>query len=245
MQSEISPFEAGRRKENWDFWARCNCWGMQTACYFAAHRKKKSDGYFCSGRGKALWGIILAVQHILFIQGEDVVHFLLIWSLTLYFPLSHTVICLSYIGGVYKKWFPKEKQAQTGTGGFIALAVGHLISAQKVMKSLKWPKQLEFVKQFHMPEKVFLHVRTEVFKLQTQKKRNEINLFCYACFPCCEMHLSDFPWCNEFPSPFLCLISGPLARGCIQTPRRENMTHWPLPETGTGQLCQPRPCLPL
>ncbi|KAK2859537.1 hypothetical protein Q5P01_004157 [Channa striata] len=38
---------------------------------------------------------------------------------------------------------------------------------------------------------------------------------------------------------------GLLAQGCSQTPRKESMTHWPLPENGMGQLCQRRPCLPV
>lgn len=48
----------------------------------------------------------------------------------------------------------QRERTQTGTGRFIALAVGHLISAQKVMKSLKWPKQFKFVRLFHIPEKL-------------------------------------------------------------------------------------------
>jgi len=36
--------------------------------------ERKSDGYFWLR--KVLWGVILAVQDILFILGENVVHFL-------------------------------------------------------------------------------------------------------------------------------------------------------------------------
>lgn len=38
-------------KKNQGFWAECN-WGVQTACYFAVHRRK-SDGYFCSYGGRS------------------------------------------------------------------------------------------------------------------------------------------------------------------------------------------------
>lgn len=50
----------------------------------------------------------------------------------------------------------QREQSQTGTGRIIALAVDHLISVQEVMKSLRWPKQFKFVRQFHMPDKVLL-----------------------------------------------------------------------------------------
>lgn len=126
---------------------------MRMPCYFAVHRRK-SDGYLCSCRGRS-FEESPPVLHILFTR-QDVVHFLLIWSLTLYSPpfLYFYLPCL-YWGSIQEMISQREK-AQTGTGRFIALAVGHLISAQKVMKSLKWPKQFKFARQFHMPEKVLL-----------------------------------------------------------------------------------------
>lgn len=129
---------------------RSNRWGIQMASYSAVHLRK-SDGYFYWCRGRAHWGTLpLNAGHFILILADDVLHFPLIWSLTLYFPFLFIFLIL----WVYKKWFPQRERTQTGTGRFIALAVGHLISAQKVMKSLKWPKQFKFVRLFHIPEKL-------------------------------------------------------------------------------------------
>ncbi len=55
---------------------------------------------------------------------------------TLFSPFPYFYLSFLYQGSIQEMISQREK-AQTGTGRFIALAVGHLISAQKVMKSLK------------------------------------------------------------------------------------------------------------
>lgn len=92
---------------------RSNRWGIQMASYSAVHLRK-SDGYFYWCRGRAHWGTLpLNAGHFILILADDVLHFPLIWSLTLYFPFLFIFLIL----WVYKKWFPKEntlKQAQAG-----------------------------------------------------------------------------------------------------------------------------------
>lgn len=50
-----------------------------------------------------------------------------LFSLFIYFSYTLSI----------QEMISQRERTQTGTGRFIALAVGHLISAQKVMKSLK------------------------------------------------------------------------------------------------------------
>ena len=69
-------------------------------------------------------------------------------------PLFHTFYLSFLYWGSIQEMISQWEKSQTGTGRFIALAAGHLISAQKVMKSLKWPKQFKFARRFHMPERV-------------------------------------------------------------------------------------------
>lgn len=63
---------------------------------------------------------LLRVQHILITFSENVVHLLLIWSLTFYFPLfPYVFIYLSYIRGVCKQLFPKEKNLKRAQAGLL------------------------------------------------------------------------------------------------------------------------------
>ncbi len=55
---------------------------------------------------------------------------------TLFSPFPYFYLSFLYWGSI-QEMISQRERAQIGTGRFIALAVGHLISAQKVMKSLK------------------------------------------------------------------------------------------------------------
>lgn len=124
----------------------------------------------------------------------------------------------------------KRVGALTGTGLFIALAVGHLISAQRVMKSLKWPKQQphlwdNFIRQTRCCV-VFFPCFMEVVSLQDVRVSTAVDPT-QEHFGFTWMFLQFyFLWCNEFHFSFSWFIFRTGSR--LQTNSKKKKKHDPL-----------------
>lgn len=123
----------------------------------------------------------------------------------------------------------KRVGALTGTGLFIALAVGHLISAQRVMKSLKWPKQQphlwdNFIRQTRCCV-VFFPCFMEVVSLQDVRVSTAVDPT-QEHFGFTWMFLQFyFLWCNEFHFSFSWFIFRTGSR--LQTNSKKKKKTWP------------------